>query len=142
MNIREHIGEFFPESLFFDTPVNDDSIIGISLIYDDGPTWVVTYGEEETLSDLEKYFSTANEPTEEAIQWFDQNILGTDLGHQTPVFIHTHFEQAYRYNTFYENILTTKSIISIKEAIDIVEKDHAAIFFVSFEELEFLNELV
>ena len=57
LELRNTLSELFPEILFYDSPVNDDSIMGLACVYDDGFHWVIVYNEDMLLNHLKDYFN-------------------------------------------------------------------------------------
>ena len=79
MSIKEILAEENPDAIFFDNL--DDAIIGIARRC--GQPSVVAYSIEKCLNILSKEMSY-----EEAIEYFDFNVIGSWIGQNTPVFIH------------------------------------------------------
>jgi hypothetical protein len=84
--------KLFPELIFFDDPISDDDIIGIALVLDESPTWVVAYDGDKTLMTIaNSFFKNEKMALEDAIfdawEWYENNTLGSYLGADTPVFI-------------------------------------------------------
>jgi hypothetical protein len=142
MDIREHLGSFFPDIIFFDSPVTDDCIIGLSLVYDDGPSWVVTYEEDKTIEAISKSFDDIEDPYESAVEWYDFNVLGSYVGHCTPVFMNDSFNTAVRFHTYYENVYPIEHFEDMQQALDAVVNDNEAMVFVQLSKIDTLAELV
>jgi hypothetical protein len=141
MNIREHINSYFPNILFFDAPVTDESIAGLSLINDNGPAWAVTYDEDKTMNDLLPIFEDSEDPYQSAVNWFDSNVMSSYMGAETPLFINQTFNHAVRYNKIYESILRMKDFQNMQEALELIDNNDEVIYFVSLEELDKLIHL-
>jgi hypothetical protein len=141
MNIREHINNYFPNILFFDAPVTDESIVGLSLINDNGPAWAVTYDEDKIMNDLLTIFEDSEDPYQYALEWFDFNVIGSYIGPETPVFINQNFDHAVRFHSIYESILRMKDFQNMQEALELIDNNDEVIYFVSLEELDKLIHL-
>ena len=144
-DLRNWLWEFFPNLRFFNEPITDDSIIGVALINDDGPHWVAVYEESLVMTDLRNYFFNENgdEDTsdEDALEWYNYNVLGSYIGKNTPVFMHDYSVgecAASRFNKYYETYIILDDTSSIEEAIDIItEKD--TMLYVPLEQVEQIN---
>jgi len=79
----EEIGEINPEALICDG--FDDAIIGLAERINLGP--VVAYSVEKILEIL---MNRDGMTYEEAIEYFDYNIMGSWLGEYTPIYITNH----------------------------------------------------
>ncbi len=82
MDIIDFIGETNPEALLLDG--FDDAIIGIAQRINLGP--VVAYDVEKILDILCKDGMTY----EEALEYYNFNILGAWMGEFTPIFVENH----------------------------------------------------
>jgi hypothetical protein len=82
MDIIDFIGETNPEALLLDG--FDDAIIGIAQRINLGP--VVAYDVEKILHILCKDGMTY----EEALEYYNFNILGAWMGEFTPIFVENH----------------------------------------------------
>ncbi len=82
MDIIDFIGETNPEALLLDG--FDDAIIGVAQRINLSP--VVAYDVEKILNILCKDGMTY----EEALEYYNFNILGAWMGEFTPIFVETH----------------------------------------------------
>jgi len=82
---REEIAEINPEALLCDG--FDEAIIGIAERINLGP--IVAYSVEKILDIL---IQRDGMTYEEALEYFDYNILGSWMGENTPIFITTNLD--------------------------------------------------
>lgn len=80
MMTPEEIGEIYPEALICDG--FDDAIIGLAERINLGP--VVAYSVEKMLEILQNRDGMTYE---EAVEYFDYNIMGSWVGENTPIYI-------------------------------------------------------
>lgn len=79
MVTREQIAEINPDALFCDG--HDDALIGVASRF--GVTSVACYDIDKVVQGLMKDGMSEDE----AIEFFDFNIIGAWVGEQTPVFV-------------------------------------------------------
>jgi hypothetical protein len=81
MTLREEIAETFPETLLLEPATFDAAIIGVT----------ERFGQEVTVCyDLEKLLGILVEDGmtyEEAVEYYEYNIVGAYLGERTPTFL-------------------------------------------------------
>ena len=83
MTIRERLAECDPDFLFAEG--YDECIIGVALRA--GQPDIIAYNIDAIIEELVKQGMT----TEEAIEFFEFNIVGAYVGERTPIFINTNF---------------------------------------------------
>lgn len=130
LTIREDLSQLFPDLIFYETPVRDESISGISLLFDEDPVWVVTYDENILIENLAEDFSENEDPYLDAVEWYNYNILHGYIGCTTPVFYNSCGNVASRCNTQYDNVLSLSDFDTLFDAIKYIQNDHNAIIYV------------
>ena len=60
--LREQFSQLFPDLIFYDHPVSDNSVSGVALIYDEAPVWVVVYDEYLLMQNLRESFGESDDP--------------------------------------------------------------------------------
>ena len=81
MNIRDEIGAMCPEALFLKEDKYDAAILGLGERF--GGVEAVVYDSQMILAILEEEFGDMDD----AIEWYEYNILGAWLGERTPIFV-------------------------------------------------------
>ena len=81
MNMREEIGMMCPDALFLKEEKYDAAIIGLAERF--GGVEAVAYDAQKILAILEDEFGSMDD----AIEWYEYNILGAWLGDRTPIFV-------------------------------------------------------
>lgn len=128
---RNYLAGYFPDLIFYNEPVLDSSILGVALASNnlEGADWCVAYSESEVLNQLVQYFDNQ----EEAIDWYDYNILGTWAGTTTPVFINEEHNEAFRFGDY--EIFGLQDITTIEAAYKTVQ-EYQCILFVPMDEID------
>lgn len=136
LNIREDLWDLFPELVFFDSPLRDSSVVGLSLVNDNGTAWCVTYDEGMVLGDYLK--EGLNE--EDALDWHCYNVLGSYIGESTPVFL-DYEDNAIRFNQEYSKkyLLDEGSLL---DAMNKIVEDNTVLYFVKLEDIPKIQELL
>ena len=134
-SLRQNLFEFFPDIVFYDQPVSDDTIAGVALIDDNGLTWVVAYDEYYLLSELEKSFSDVDEATE----WYEYNVVGGYIGHTTPIFINFCENTARRFDNFYESVKTMADFERVEDAFNYVQSNDQGVVFVQLDQINYIE---
>ncbi len=116
INIREKLFDQIPEIALYNEPVSDASVIGVAIINDNGPTIIAAYDEECVLDDLYCDFADSEDPGEDAIEWYNFNIIGGYIGKTTPVFVNTESSIAVRFNQYFEDIKSIRDFEDIESA--------------------------
>lgn len=80
MNIREELSEEFGDLLFMTQVEFDDAILGVAERI--GMEAVVAYSTPKIIEILSRDMTE-----EEAVEYFEFNILGAYVGERTPVFV-------------------------------------------------------
>ena len=142
--LRDNIWELFSDVIIYDSPVSDDDIVGMGLIYDSDYNWVVVYDENKVLNTLIQEFSDSEDPETDAIEYYNYNIIGGYLGPQTPIFMND-FESdecmASRCSDTYEAYVTLDSVSSLYEAYELVSSKKTFLF-VPLEDIERIKNIV
>jgi len=142
--LRDNIWELFSDVIIYNSPISDDDIIGMGLIYDSDYNWVVVYDENKVIDTLIKEFSGSEDPETDAIEYYNYNIIGGYLGPQTPIFMHDfEFNEciASRCSDSYESYIKLDSISSLHEAYEIVG-NKKTFLFVPIDEIESVKNIV
>ena len=144
-NLRNNLWELFPDLVFFDPPVSDESIIGLALVKDQGYNWVTVYDELSTIESIQQDLQENNEYFDElaAVEFFTFNVLNGYLGTNTPIFLHEYEDGdhvASRFNQSFEHYLTQSDVDSIEEAYNILDSSNTFLFF-PLDEVETIKEL-
>ncbi len=134
-NIREKIFDKVPEIALYNAPVSDESIIGVAIINDDGPTIVAAYDEESVLDDLYNDFSDSEDPYEDAIEWYNFNIIGGYIGKPTPVFVNVESSNAVRFSQYYETVQNIKQFDNLESAKAYIKNNPNEIVFIEAEHI-------
>lgn len=135
MNIREDLFEYFPDLIFLDAPIEDSNILGISLVFDKEPTWVVTYSDSLVLSSIKKMFQDSESPFNDAIKWFEDNVESSWVGPETPMFLDTTENVATRNSVTFEDVLALDEVSSLYEATKMISKNPRSILYVPYSEV-------
>jgi len=129
--LRDNLWELFPDLIFYDNPVQDESIIGLALLCDEGHSWVTVYDEDHALHLLSQEFIDSEDPITDAVEYFDFNVIGGYIGPSTPLFMHNDYESeivASRCSQSFEKYITLKDVNSLSDAFDIVQKKNVFLF--------------
>ena len=143
------LNSILPGLTYYNDPIQDRSIIGIALIYDEGPRWVLAYdfwscvddiddSVEKTLYGLENEINSENA----ALEYFEYNVLNSYIGYDTPVFIEVDENYiATRFNqTLKPKVL--KKFDSLYHAYEQVMNEHDLYIFVPLSDINLIKELV
>ena len=80
IDLLERVEEIFPEENFLKADGFDDCIIGVSERF--GQEAILVYDKDKIIKSLMKDMTE-----EEALEYFDFNIIGAWVGDKTPAFI-------------------------------------------------------
>lgn len=83
MSIRDELADMCPDAVFLEEERYDKAIIGLAERY--GGLEVVAYDAQMILQILEEELGSMDD----ALEWFDYNIIGAWIGDRTPIFITT-----------------------------------------------------
>lgn len=129
--LRDNFWEYFPDLIFYDSPVSDDSIIGLALLFDQDFCWSVVYDENLVLNSLVEQFSDSEDPETEALEYYNFNILGGYIGSSTPIFMHD-FEDnecvASRFSRMFDNYITLENLSHLNHAFEVVKNENTFLF--------------
>jgi hypothetical protein len=142
LELRNTISELFPEILFYESPVNDDSIMGLACVYDDGFHWVIVYNEDMLLNHLKDYF---NKNDDEALEYYDFNILGRFDGQSTPLFAVNYSNNeccASRFSKFYEKYFTLEQARNLSDAYNCLQENDSTFLFVPLSQIRQMQEYI
>jgi hypothetical protein len=142
--LRDNIWELFGDAIIYDSPISDDDIIGMGLIYDSDCNWVVVYDESKVINTLIQEFSGSEDPETDAIEYYNYNIIGGYLGPQTPIFMNDfefHECMASRCSDTYETYFKLDSVSSLYEAYELVS-NKKTFLFVPLDELESIKNII
>jgi|688.fasta_scaffold00302_70 hypothetical protein len=139
-NLRNNLGELFPELVFFDDPVKDSSIVGLGLLNDNGPAWCVVYDENLVINDLLSEFGDE----QDAIDWYSYNTAGTYCGETTPIFIHENDYNDFPASRIGREFLSFYRLHDIKDyeqALHLVSNENFFVF-VGLNQLDEIRDIV
>lgn len=81
MNMRSYISDMCEDAMFLAEEKFDSAIIGLAERF--GGVEAVAYDVQKVLEILEEEFSSMDD----AIEWYEYNILGAWMGERTPIFV-------------------------------------------------------
>ena len=149
--LRTNLWEYFPDLIFFDSPVSDEAILGLGLIDDEEPCWAVVYDQNTVLRIMAEYFAVnesndeESDPELEALEWFDFNVIGSYVGRSTPVFMLSESEEdeyiAFRFSHSYDKCFNINHVNSLEEAFEKVQNDESQFMFVPLDDIDRISEL-
>jgi hypothetical protein len=130
--LRNWLLEYFPNLEFLEEPIKDDNIIGVALINDNGPVWVIVYDEDQIINEVKYHLFNEYEImnleiehiNQESLKYYNSNIINLDLGVSTPILMHDYsFDQcaASRFDKMYDSYLMLEDISLIEEALKIIK---------------------
>jgi len=142
--LRDNLWELFPDCIIYNSPVSDDNIVGVALIYDNDFHWVVVYDENLVLNTLIEEFSESTDAETDAIEYYNYNIIGGYHGPRTPLFMHNFEENeciASRCSQTYESYICLQNIESMQEAFEIVREQNVFLY-VPLDSIESIKQIV
>lgn len=144
--LRENWWEMFPDLIFFDEPICDESICGLALVDDGGPSWAVAYDYEDVMQRLVEYFSDSEDQDEDydpelsAEEWFSYNTIGSYVGAATPVFMGLDSDRALRFSLEYDKVVRFQDVASMEEVVELLGNS-GCLFFVDLEHVDRIKDL-
>jgi hypothetical protein len=136
--IRDTLWELFPDLIFFDFPVNDDSIAGLAIVNDNGPNFVLVYDETQSMTDIISSFQNK----EEAEKFLKCHVTSAYLGETTPMFIQTFDVFAgTRSNKYLNNYKLLFNFDSIDKAFDFIDQNPDYFIFLHKNDIDLIKEM-